>query len=1048
MASGKGRPWKITIRLTVLGLFLIVTLLTGAVAIGLQYHFGADMARDAALDVHRQTADSARQFLASADARAATATRLLSAQRELVVDGAPGDEARGLFADMLSRNPDFYAAYLGFDDGGFHELVNLDSGSRVRDRLQALPQDRWVEITVTGEGDERRREFRYYNAEFELRASRSEPSEYRPERRPWFVQAADEVNKTDPYLFQHLQAPGQTYSIRLDGRSAVLGVDVALTSLSQRLAMQKLRDDSEVFLFAPDGQLVASSETAPPAVDLPPAEPLRLSEAEHAWLVQHPTLRVSNELDWPPYDFAVSGEPRGMAIDVLELITAMTGLDFRYVNGYPWPELVELYRDGRIDVLHPVLATQANREAGRMTDPFIDAPFGVLRRQGTPVIEHVDQLAGERVAIPAGWSSIAIFEGHLPSVVVVEVEDVDAMFRAVSEGQVDAGVDTAAPLRYSRRESFHEGLRVDAPLDFGDVPTPGGLHFLLHPSVEEGAGLIDRALAAITDEQWAALQARWLLSKAGAAERSTVPYPELVEMAGNGDSGGLSKVDLDGEMHYVYIEPLRAATETMEYFAVATPAASVLAPALAKLRTALIVTGVVLLLLLPLAWWLSRFIVEPVRQLAAENEKIRARRYDEVERVESRIVEIDDLGHSLTRMAAAIRQHVREQEDLMDSFVKLVAQAIDDKSAYTGAHCRRVPRLAMLLAEKAQASERPPFDRFAFRDEHEWREFRIAAWLHDCGKIATPEFVVDKESKLQTIHDRIHEIRTRFEVLRRDAEIDCLTACRDDPSNEAAHREAFTERVAQLEDDFAFVAACNDGSQRMDEAALARLDAIAGVTWQRHFDDRLGLSGPERARRGDGAASLPATEPLLADKPWQIIEHDHPVEYDSKFGIRMDVPEHLYNRGELYNLKIPFGTLTAEERFKIQEHVIGTIRMLDQLPLPPELARVPRYASTHHERMDGQGYPRGLSAEALSMPERIMALADIFEALTAADRPYKKAKSVPVAVDILDDMSRSGHLDRDVFLLFLESGAYLEYARRHLPEEQIEPVDVSRYRQA
>lgn len=382
----------------------------------------------------------------------------------------------------------------------------------------------------------------------------------------------------------------------------------------------------------------------------------------------------------------------------------------------------------------------------------------------------------------------------------------------------------------------------------------------------------------------------------------------------------------------------------------------------------------------------------------------------------------------------------------MDAFVKLVAQAIDDKSAYTGAHCRRVPKLAILLAEKAQKSDRPPFDRFAFADEHEWREFRIAAWLHDCGKIATPEFVVDKESKLQTIHDRIHEIRTRFEVLRRDAEIACLVACRDDPDNETAHREAFRERVGRLEDDFAFVAACNDGSRRMDAAAVVRLESLAGVTWQRHFDDRLGLSGPERTRRGEERGPLPADEPLLADKPWQIIEHDGPVEYDPRFGIRMEVPEHLYNRGELYNLTIASGTLTPEERFKIQEHVIGTIRMLDRLPLPAELSRVPRYASTHHERMDGRGYPRGLTGGDLSWPERIMALADVFEALTASDRPYKQAKPVPVAVDILHDMVRDGRLDQDVFLLFLESGAYLEYARRHLPEELVEAVDVSRYR--
>jgi HD-GYP domain-containing protein (c-di-GMP phosphodiesterase class II) len=159
----------------------------------------------------------------------------------------------------------------------------------------------------------------------------------------------------------------------------------------------------------------------------------------------------------------------------------------------------------------------------------------------------------------------------------------------------------------------------------------------------------------------------------------------------------------------------------------------------------------------------------------------------------------------------------------------------------------------------------------------------------------------------------------------------------------------------------------------------------------------------------------------------------------------MDIPEHLYNLGEVYNLSISRGTLTDEDRFKINEHMISTIKMLESLPFPPELKNVPRYASTHHETMKGSGYPRRLPGSELSVPERLLAVADVFEALTASDRPYKKAKPVSVAIDILHKMVLDNHIDRDCFELFIKDKVYEEYALRYLPPEQLDEVDVGLY---
>ena len=396
-------------------------------------------------------------------------------------------------------------------------------------------------------------------------------------------------------------------------------------------------------------------------------------------------------------------------------------------------------------------------------------------------------------------------------------------------------------------------------------------------------------------------------------------------------------------------------------------------------------------------------------------------------------------------MVRSIQAHERAQRELMDSIIRLIAQAIDDKSAYTGGHCERVPELALLLAEHASNSDLPAFRQFTLEDEDQWREYRIAAWLHDCGKITTPEHIVDKGSKLETIYNRIHEVRMRFEVLWRDAELEYLRSVANAPERQEALKRHLEEAREQLQDDFSFVAECNVGGEYLDDEKLQRLHGIAEKTWQRHFDNRLGLSPLEDLNVPPEPAPLPATEKLLADKPEHIIERTGSTEYAPELGINMDIPQHLYNLGEVYNLSISRGTLTEEDRFKINEHMISTIRMLESLPFPPELKNVPRYASTHHETMKGSGYPRRLPGSELSIPERLLAVADVFEALTASDRPYKKAKPVSVAIDILYNMVLDNHIDKDCFELFIKDRVYEEYAHRYLPPEQLDEVNVDSY---
>jgi len=382
------------------------------------------------------------------------------------------------------------------------------------------------------------------------------------------------------------------------------------------------------------------------------------------------------------------------------------------------------------------------------------------------------------------------------------------------------------------------------------------------------------------------------------------------------------------------------------------------------------------------------------------------------------------------------------QKNLFRAVLKIFDGAIDAKSPYTGGHCHRVPELTNMLARAADAAETGPLADFHLTED-EWYELEVAGGLHDCGKVTTHEFVVDKATKLETIYNRIHEIRTRFEVVKRDAEIEYLRAVAAG-GDEPALRAARDARQARLDGDFAFVAECNMGGEFMAPEKIARLRGIAEITWLRTLDDRLGLSWEESARQPQIRERLPVVEHLLADQPSHIMEHDvAPIPPDNRWGFVIKPPQHKANLGEVHNLSIPRGTLTAEERYHINDHIVQTIIMLEALPYPKNLRRVPEWAGGHHEKMNGTGYPRGLKREQMSIPARIMMIADIFEALTARDRPYKARKTLSECIDIMARMSSEHHIDPDLFELFLTSGVYRAYADIFLLPDQIDEVDVA-----
>lgn len=349
------------------------------------------------------------------------------------------------------------------------------------------------------------------------------------------------------------------------------------------------------------------------------------------------------------------------------------------------------------------------------------------------------------------------------------------------------------------------------------------------------------------------------------------------------------------------------------------------------------------------------------------------------------------LAESLASQAAvalANRRLVGQLETLFESFVQVINIAIDEKSHYTGGHCQRVPALTMMLAEAAHDATEGPLAGFRMADADR-HELKIAGLLHDCGKVTTPVHVVDKSTKLETLTDRIQVLDTRFEVLKRDAEVRMWQDIASGMPERVA-RARMERACTEIDDDRAFLRRCNVGVEAMPAEDDARVRAI---------------SESRRWRDLDGNES-----DFLTDD-------------------------------ELENLTIRSGTLTRAERDQVNHHIVATIRMLESLPWPRHLQHVPEYAGGHHERMDGRGYPRGLTGDQMSIPARILAIADIFEALTARDRPYKPGMKLSQALRVMADLRDRGHIDPDLFAVFEDRAVFARYARHYLDRSQID-VDL------
>ncbi|MCJ8144351.1 GAF domain-containing protein [Ancylobacter sp. A5.8] len=889
------------------------------------------------------------------------------------------------FSLIMKAKPFTSAMYVGYDDGGFILLRQLSSPV-ARRNLSAPDTASYLLQTIRNTAQGRETRLVFLDAALDPVGELDRPDFfYDPRNRRWYYDAfaSDGAILTDPYRFFATAESGVTIARRIASNRGVMAIDLSLADLSQALRRMKNTPSSELIITDPNGAVIAASN---PAAELPTAfqnSPSRGRVTDVASTVVPTMLTAVRDHSGGDKTSVISDNGRAWTMHVAPL----------HSGQWTFAMAVAMPQDEIMAGVRQIVTT-----LGWISLGLILVVILAIRYTATAVSRPLVAIAEEAAAIQS-----FNFQ-DLPGNTRSSVTEIDTLSRAIQNARltirrfIEIGRALSAerdPDRLTRR-LLQETISITS--------SEAGFIFL---SEDNGATFLmlgDRSerLAPADDEG------------------SDEPAAEELGLLTDAASGTAARL----------IHALRRRDVT--HFDIADPAHDDMLAPLTRSRP--LAAGQVL-----------RCSVIPLLNRA--DEVIGGLLLCSPAREDAPIpYESLDLARALSGNAAVAIETtllLKSRKKLLDAVIRMIALATDAKSPYTNGHCQRVPLITHALAQAACDSREGPYADFNLTPE-EWEAVDVASWLHDCGKLTTAEYVIDKATKLETITDRIHEIRMRFELLKAQAETAYWQALAKG-GDEAQLRAVRDGEWHELDEDFAFVASCNEGGEFMEPHKIERLYQIARRRWTRTLSDRIGISSEERRRRERVAEpSLPVTEPLLADRPDHIVDHfsNQLDDFEAKAGFSLKRPDHRLNLGELHNLSIGRGTLTEEERYEINRHITRTILMLEGLPLAGPLANVPEYAGGHHEKMDGTGYPRGLVRDELSPVARMMAIADVFEALTAGDRPYKKAKTLSEAIRIMGFMKRDGHLDPDLLDLFLRSGIWRDYAREHLSPGQIDEPDV------
>jgi HD-GYP domain-containing protein (c-di-GMP phosphodiesterase class II) len=1002
---GSKTPFRIQFHVSLIIILGVVVSAMTFVTIAIAFHTGTVAARESAEALFKSSSSLVQERLdnlfGSLINIAEIGSSVPASGGALRGDGLAHPD-RSFFQSILDSHRTVYSMYMGYPNGDFFQIINAGDNPGVA-AAQSAPDSTCAIIrSIAGQGEYRKQVWTYMDSVGNKLGTRVEANPaYDPRTRSWYSGAmkGTECYLSDPYLFNSLNAPGITAARAMTEDRAVIGVDLTLTSLKEFVKDIGISKNAFLLIYGPDRNLLAAS---PNAAEVLGEEPV---------LMAPPGIRAEALLASGRNSNAkLPSDPRPFFCDV-NSGSAVGSASLLVLTAAPLSDFMGSLQTLRRNVLLLALVALAI---------FLPATLVLARNLSSMLIV----IAGDAERI-SRFDFSACDHG---SSIILEFNQLSEAF-GVMKHTIFARTEVLNDTQEKLERLVNLGINLSA-LDDIDELCEKILRGAMDLTLAEGGSLYLRGTKEKRDE----LEFKIVLNdklagiNQGGASGKPVSLPSVPLF--DPDGGVNAHNVVTDAFHKSKAINIADAGDYVDYDFSGTRQFDQL-------------TG----------YHSVSFLTVPLKPLGQDAmgalQLINARDPEngEVIPFDARI---EGLVQALSAQAATAlynQKLIGELGQLFESMIDAIADAIDAKSPYTGGHNKRVPVIAKMLAREADRASTGRLASWSLgKGNGEW-QFHIASMLHDCGKITTPDYVVDKATKLETIYNRIHEIRTRFEVLLRDAMIEHRERLIAGDRKEEA--DAWLEDVKRsLQEDFAFLAEANLGGEFMAPERIERLKAIASRRWMRYFDDTLGLSKEElQLSPTTERTPLPAEETLLADKPRHRIPQDAGFsDRYAGYGFRIDIPEFKYNRGELYNLAIARGTLTAEERYKINEHSMQTIVMLNRLCEGSEhLKDVVQWAGSHHENLQGTGYPRRHAADELPIAARIMTIADIFEALTASDRPYKPAKTLSEAVGILFEFKKNGHIDPDLFDLFLSSGVYREYGEKYLARTQLDEVDIDAY---
>ncbi|SDP44991.1 HD domain-containing phosphohydrolase [Desulforhopalus singaporensis] len=957
-------------------------------------------------EITSRTVERINVFLARLSTLASTASQTLSAHGRLITaDGL--DINVGSMRVMLDDQPELVSVFIGYDNGEFSYLEAVRGNQAVMKRYLAPAGTAYASWLIqVDDAGKRSQVLNFLDKDLTIIASREQNKiVYDPRKRPWYIEAkrTGQTEFISPYMITESNLPGMTCAQVLASGKGVFGADITLTKISSMLKRQNVVSNGKIWVMDSHARIVAYpglswKETPDNDVRLQDAtdfaDPLVQAVAGQMGQLMAQSATAPSILDVAGADYIVSGESILMqyGLDLVVVVTIPLHELTGHIGKMAWRIVYcTMIAVGVALCISLFLVRNTSKSIGRLvqeTEKIQNFDFSLSGPPSTCVKEIL--------AVNDAYNSM---KGAIQS---------KAAHLLKTQEQLELLVRGGLALSTEKKSDKLVMLILQIARQLVDAD--GGVVYLLD-NEELGVELLSLGSENIV---------------LGGLSKDPAPRimvnPSIASFLSR-DSVLCSACEAFNGQKTVTVKnkkltlfPTGLENEPTHY-------------SINSLITVPIVT--------------QRDEVLGVIQIFNPNGGRVDASFDE------NVAHSENFISALASQAAVTldnRNLVFSLQELFDALVRVVASAIDAKSPYTGAHCLRVPELAEDLAQAVHDTSEGPLQDFCLHNEDEWRQLRLAAWLHDCGKVSTPEYVVDKATKLETVYDRIHEIRMRFEVLHRDALVDYYKKATEGGDKDELGAE-LNEKLEALQREFAFVAGCNVGGEFLEEEHRHRLREIGKRTWLRHFSDSIGISAGEFCRKSyKSGEALPVVEPLFSDKPEHIvIRTNNQEEFFNAENIAIKIPENEYNLGEFYNLSISRGTLNPEERFKIMEHVITGLNMLRQIPFPKAMKRVVEIAVDHHETLDGSGYPFQKKKSNLSVESRILTVVDIFEALTASDRPYKKAKTLSEVLQIMKGMCQQEKIDADIVRVFLQSGIVEKHANKYLQPSQLDVDDIVSY---